>query len=975
VGVGGDARASSADGPSEIVGRGREIAWLTRAVARRRSVVVQGEAGIGKSALLVALGRRLGNRARIVRCLGSLAWCPYMPLRLALGSSLVGDPFAVYTTVRRWLGPDGVLLVDDLHVADEHTLVVVGLLAVRVPVVASARGGAASAAALASARLNRGLLLALAPLDDSALAELARRHHSDLSEDARTELVRRAAGNPLFLQERADDSTFGSVLRARVRELSPRARHTQALLAVLGRPIRIERLPGAIDELVAARLVDAYPDGTVALRHEAMAAASRSLLAESEIAVLSRELAEIVSDPCEAATLWAAAGDERRACELALRAAHGRRDAERAEMLALAATQSPPGLRTELLVSAAGELLDLGEPQRAVRLLGEEPGPDDSAELLGARATALWETGATEAACASAQAVLDRVHEQKPSLRAAALSILAMPSIWSWDPEGARPYVDEVQRIAEQHEEARVEAAFLVAVSTYVSGNVEAALHATRTAYEAASRGFPRDRLRAGEMHANCLFQLGDVAAGVAIVERLMADMRSSRREAAARRLEALMLTFLVSHEFDPARMSRLEALLDEPLPQSTEQFRYFLAALCAQLGLVEDARRLLDHASSSNTSHAAAIRDQAERELALAEGRPEDAMRPLPDGTGLLNATWLEEIRGWAAFSADTSIELGPVASATTLPAVRGAERIVTVLDRVFRGVATTDDVDTLLGAAALLELSQAAPSATRARWGAGELARRLNDGRALELLRAAEAEARERRLPVVHAFAARSLRRLGEPLSRHNRPPPGSLTRREKQVLELVAAGYRSKEIAAQLGISTGTVDKLVGNAMRRLAARTRVHAAATHLAMSKARRPELGVLEPVLVLTAAEAPRRRTSNPTLRLADLGDQILIEAARGEPLTVLLTGDGERDDRFLDDLRKLRSVERLADSPPLSARARRLADLLAEGKSLKAAAEELHVSVRTLEREASLLRAVTGTRSTAEAVRRLLFS
>ena len=53
--------------------------------------------------------------------------------------------------------------------------------------------------------------------------------------------------------------------------------------------------------------------------------------------------------------------------------------------------------------------------------------------------------------------------------------------------------------------------------------------------------------------------------------------------------------------------------------------------------------------------------------------------------------------------------------------------------------------------------------------------------------------------------------------------------LTRREREVLEGVASGLTSREIAMRLGTRAPTIDALVRSAMSKLDARTRVQAAA--------------------------------------------------------------------------------------------------------------------------------------------------
>ncbi|MFF8590007.1 helix-turn-helix transcriptional regulator [Streptomyces sp. NPDC015220] len=53
--------------------------------------------------------------------------------------------------------------------------------------------------------------------------------------------------------------------------------------------------------------------------------------------------------------------------------------------------------------------------------------------------------------------------------------------------------------------------------------------------------------------------------------------------------------------------------------------------------------------------------------------------------------------------------------------------------------------------------------------------------------------------------------------------------VTARQRQVLLLAAGGNTNAAIAARLGITSGTVNELLGTAYRRLGARDRTHAVA--------------------------------------------------------------------------------------------------------------------------------------------------
>lgn len=69
----------------------------------------------------------------------------------------------------------------------------------------------------------------------------------------------------------------------------------------------------------------------------------------------------------------------------------------------------------------------------------------------------------------------------------------------------------------------------------------------------------------------------------------------------------------------------------------------------------------------------------------------------------------------------------------------------------------------------------------------------------------------------------------------------PPGRLTARERQVLDLVAMGATSPEIAETLHISDHTVRKHVDSAMRKMGARSRAHLVAKALAEGAIHAPE--------------------------------------------------------------------------------------------------------------------------------------
>lgn len=74
-----------------------------------------------------------------------------------------------------------------------------------------------------------------------------------------------------------------------------------------------------------------------------------------------------------------------------------------------------------------------------------------------------------------------------------------------------------------------------------------------------------------------------------------------------------------------------------------------------------------------------------------------------------------------------------------------------------------------------------------------------------------------------------AAALRQLAASRRLEQPAPGGSLSRREHQVLELIAAGHGNKQIARRLDISLHTVKRHVANILAKLEVSSRLQAAA--------------------------------------------------------------------------------------------------------------------------------------------------
>ncbi|PZS12358.1 MAG: DNA-binding response regulator [Solirubrobacterales bacterium] len=93
-------------------------------------------------------------------------------------------------------------------------------------------------------------------------------------------------------------------------------------------------------------------------------------------------------------------------------------------------------------------------------------------------------------------------------------------------------------------------------------------------------------------------------------------------------------------------------------------------------------------------------------------------------------------------------------------------------------------------------------------------ELARAIRAARAGEVL-------------IDPSVAARLVQAIGEPLA-SGTPGPERLTRREREVLELIAAGRSNKRIALELEVSEKTVKAHVGHVLAKLGVSDRTQAA---------------------------------------------------------------------------------------------------------------------------------------------------
>jgi DNA-binding CsgD family transcriptional regulator/tetratricopeptide (TPR) repeat protein len=337
-----------------------EDAWAAAIRGHPQLVLVTGDAGIGKSALVAHFAEgRPGARLLRGGCFGLVsAELPYSPVVQALrplgaegstqistvdGATLcaaLGGSVSAVGEATRWAQSrlfesalrlfgdlarerPVLLALEDLHWADQATLdlllfVVGNLVSERVLILLTAREDEPDAAPWLDeclqrlTRNDRSRVLELGPLDDEESARLAA-DAAGTDPDAVREIVQRAGGNPLFLIELARTRRreglprrLRDLLLLRLHRLPADARRVVEVLSTSTAPISPQRLVRALEKDVAdpraavAEAFDAHlliTDRTaVGLRHPLLGDAVYAALPPTDRAYWHERLAVTLAE-------------------------------------------------------------------------------------------------------------------------------------------------------------------------------------------------------------------------------------------------------------------------------------------------------------------------------------------------------------------------------------------------------------------------------------------------------------------------------------------------------------------------------------------------------------------------------------------------------------------------------------------------------------------------------------------------------
>ena len=837
-----------------LAGRAALVASAADAVAGTvRTLVLSGESGVGKSRVAAAVGDALAARGWTVLTATGMSIMSAVPLgalltqfpgdRAQLAASAADPATLLARTIdaveARGPAPH-VLVLDDLGLLDPLSTTLIAQLVATdvVRLVASLRtGDALPDAVIATWNSDRSLRIELAPLDAGATdALLASVLGGPVSHRTSAELHRATGGNPLFLRElvlgaldasrlvrqvdvwQLTGEPIGSpalrdLLLARIAQLSHEERDVVDRLAVCGE-LAAAHLPGprwAVEQLEANGLVTVGERLDVRLSHPQYAAVVRSSLSRLRASGLLLEQAEALQQNSRGTA------DDLRAVVWRLEAGVDA-DPELLIDTAMLAQQGGDHATVERLATAAlsagGDRPDVLLLRGAARM---RMGRNDDALLDLQSAHVLAPDGPLSSAIASATAMAHAmIHEGIGK----GLSVLHGAEV---DLGHSDPAL-ELTRAQLELWDNRVHDANRVVESV-----------------SALLGDSPAERAIVAAAHAQPLAALGRAEEALAAAHLAVGFARATRSapvpgHTVADALHTLGIVQLHAGLIDEARTSAKAALIeaigadDEIVSRSIE---FLLGRIAGDAGQVETAARWFrDTMSGALTVGPVSLYIPALASLAIVlcqAGDLEGARRELaaiPAGVdtgpgGLVANAWVHGLEGdlepartrlsaHAAATHETGheflagtyllhlarlgdAETAAAAFATIAPTVPGPLMALQAAHATAEAARDRDALtrvgDSWAERGAHLLAAEAFASASR-------VARNDGDGRAATSLQARSDEEAS-----LCEGASTPLLRFTE-----ERTP---LTRREREIAALAAAGASSKDIAARLFLSTRTVD----------------------------------------------------------------------------------------------------------------------------------------------------------------------
>ncbi len=873
----GEARASEASHTaSELLERGSELALLeqclgmVRASSRGHLVLLSGEAGIGKTALL----RRFCDAAEPSAC---VLWggCDPLFTARALGPLLdIADitggelsrsleararPFELVTVLMREARrrPPTIVVLEDVHWADEATLDLLALLGRRVEsipalLVATYRDelGRTHPLRVVLGELPRVGVhrLKLLPLSPSAVAALAERRIADAQQ-----LYRQTAGNPFFVTEvlaaggdEMPQSARDAVL-ARASHLSSAARTLLEVVAIAPSHCELWLLdaiageaPEALEECLASGMLEAHPRG-FAFRHELARLALEASLPANRRVALHRQALALLAKPQRGALDLArlahhaeAAADARAVLKYAPPAAAGAASVgahrEGAALYASAVRFADEGsVRAGLLDSQAREAYLAGDFVEAAEACGEALAGHRAAGAVREEAGSLrlhsrlmLSLGRDQDAIAEGKHAVTLLETLPPDRDlAVAYASLSEIAAMAEDPEPAIAWGQRALELAHKFDdrETATHAEVCIGGVEAQRGDRAGAAKLERTLEGAIEAGFEAVAANAFEFLVSAAVRARDFAA----VDRYLTrgvDYCSDRDLGTWRQP---LVALGARADLDRGRWSDAAAGAARVLRTARTQAsapalaRSVLALVRARRGdpgvdEALDFRVPADEADAARTRQVPAPPPTSKMYLAIARAEIAWLRR---DPVGVREAT-------------DEALALAVRADAAWIVGELAYWRWRTGIVEEVPAGAAEPYVLSIRG-----EWRRAADCWTELRC-PYEAALALADADDDERLRRAFDElqllgARAAAAIVARGLRERGVRGLPRGPRRSTEQNPAGLTRRELEVLSLVAQGLRNAQIAEHLVVSEKTIDHHVSAILRKLDTRTRGEATA--------------------------------------------------------------------------------------------------------------------------------------------------
>ena len=842
-----------------LVGRDGDLERLGAALDDVGLVALCGPFGIGKTAVVGAFARQ-HHPTLVGQALHALAARPYQPFLHALDRPPhSAEPAAMARLLTPVLERCELLVLEDLQWADPGTLEVLVAVRSTCRIVVTVQDGVdGSQRVLRLISSLGGKEVHLDPLGPDPIDAWVQHVRPDLLRGERARIVELSGGNPLIASvlarsEGGDDAPRGdgrAIVSAVVAQQSPDARYSLALLSQSGTPLCADEL-GGIAALEAAGLVELDASGEVRLRHSMFGRAAYEGLATPERVRLFGDLVTrgVGNGPARAEFLLRA-GEARPALQLASHAASGplpRSEQARAWRVAVRASRvlreqgDPDALDDEahqqLVVEAARSLNDRLEHEHAAEVLDELA--STTGGLLGDVVVEWLRAALGRGDRRYAAHVLEWTGPLMETLdepvRRTAGTLRSLLGSWTGDVE-----LSDIARGQWELARTRTErshAALLVGLASYGEdvGRIDEWFEVARS--EAEQAGACCSELEAARNLVMVQLAMGRKDEAGALTRECIAKAEAAGEvgwAAEFRCLELLGSTYAgVDHD---RLLSELSLARSAPVRLETRAFiTSGLAALLADRGAARRSAEVLDAWTAPDAlegfdpivqaviSWGAAQRAWILGDLAETIRAARWATERLPHGFPAIAGA--QTIWRWAEYESGLTIT-----APTPAGGFLGCARLeADAIDRLVAG----DHV----GAAEQFALAEESwrpvlwRAALRCRWGAGHAwALAGASTRAVALLQPLDEDLERFGSPALRPRVHASLRiARARPAAGRSAAARDVLSRRERDVLDLVADGLTSAQVARRLGVSVATVNTHVASATRKLGVLTRAAAVA--------------------------------------------------------------------------------------------------------------------------------------------------